>query len=95
MASRRNLVFLVLVALAVGIAVAVTLFADSEAQKIVATAPEEPAEEVEPIDMARCEEAQVEFETLWDQSIENPEDLSYEEKLEIALSEVNAACGIE
>ena len=95
MGSSRTLGFLLLVLLAAGIAVAVNLYADDEAQKIVAGAPQNEVRETDAIDEASCERAQVEFETIWDASIENPEDPSYEEQLEIALSEVNAACGIE
>lgn len=94
MGSGRTLGFLLLVLLAAGIAVALNLYADDEAQKIVAGAPEASPED-DAVDAERCERAQIEFETLWDASIENPEDPTYEERLEIALSEVNSACGIE
>lgn len=94
MGSRRNIGYLLLVLIVAGAAVAFNLYADDEAQKIVENAPEEQAE-VPEIDQAACEREQAEFEVIWDASIENPNDPSYEEQLEIALSEVNAACGIE
>lgn len=94
MGSRRNIGYLFLVLIVAGAAVAFNLYADDEAQKIVENAPEEQAE-VPEIDQAACEREQAEFEVIWDASIENPNDPSYEEQLEIALSEVNAACGIE
>lgn len=95
MASRRNFAFLLLAILAVGAAVLVNLYADDEAQKIIATAPAEVKDVPGEIDHAACERAQIEYSTLWDASLENPDDLSYEEKLEIALSEVNMACVAE
>lgn len=95
MGSRRNIGYLLLVLIVAGAAVAFNLYADDEAQKIVENAPEEQAEAAPEIDQARCEREQAEFETIWDASIENPNDPSYEEQLEIALTEVNAACGIE
>ena len=95
MGSRRNVGYLLLVLVLAGAAVAFNLYADDEAQKIVESAPEEQAEVSPAIDQAACEREQAEFEVIWDASIENPNDASYEEQLEIALSEVNAACGIE
>lgn len=95
MGSRRNFGFLLLVLLAAGVAVAFNLYADDEARRIVSGAPVVEVDADPEIDVARCERAQVEFETLWDASIEDPEDSSLEEQLEIALSEVNSACGIE
>lgn len=95
MGSRRNIGYLLLVLIVAGAAVAFNLYADDEAQKIVEGAPPEQVDAPDEIDQARCEREQVEFETIWDASIENPNDPSFEEKLEIALSEVNAACGIE
>lgn len=94
MGSSRNIGFLLLVLLIAGVAAAFNLYADEEAQKIVAAAPEQEAEQENDIDQARCDRAQVAYETIWDESLENPEDQSYEEKLEIALSEVYAECGV-
>ena len=55
----------------------------------------EPEPEYDPalVDTPQCQRAQAEFDGVWDASIESPEDPALEEALEIALSEVNAACG--
>lgn len=93
----RIAAFLFVTLLIAGLAVWINLYASDEADRIVAQAPdtqpvaEEPPEEE--IDAEACAQAQQEYQTYWDESIENPDDESYEEKLEVALTDVVENCG--
>lgn len=91
---------LLLVCLAVvGIALVLSDYASEQAERI-ASAPTDkaiPEREAEP-DPAReraCNRAQIAYDEIWDQSLENPGDPEKEAALGVALGELYEACEVD
>lgn len=92
---RRWLPFLLFGLVLIGIAVALSSYADDQAELIVTAAPSAEEEPVDPAEQAACERARARYDVVWDESIENADDEEAEEKLAIALGEVIDRCGGE
>ena len=90
---RRWIPFLLFGLALVGVAVLLSSFADDQAELIVDAAPAQSEEvEVDRAQLRACERARLRYDEVWDESLENPGDESYEEKLEIAMGDVLENC---
>ena len=100
MRTGRMLVLILIMLLVAGLAVGFNHYASQQADEIAANAPAvlaetETAEADDSegrMEMRQCEEAQADYDELWDRSLENPEDAELEEELEIAYGKVLSIC---
>lgn len=89
---KRWLPFLLFGLALVGMGLVLSNFASDQAGKLADGAPGEAAAAPDEAQVAACASAQAHYDELWDQSLENPEDVEKEEELGVALGELYAAC---
>ncbi len=90
---------LILICLAVaGLAVVLSDYASKQADRLAGASNEEarpdPEPRRDPAQEMACERAQVTYDELWDQSLENPNDAEKEAALGVALGELYEACEV-
>ncbi len=90
---KRWLPFLLFGLALVGMGVVLSNYASDQAGAIAGGAAPDSDSQTDPAQQAACDRAQAHYDELWDQSLENPDDMEKEEELGVALGELYAACG--
>ncbi len=93
--SRRIWGLFIVIMLIAAMAVGLNRYADQEAEKYTSSS-SLPPEQVSPPEVTEisqeCADAQKEYDAAWDASVENPQDIEAEEKLEQELTRLLASC---